>query len=282
MSCNRFQEELLVAYLFGEATEEEKAEVEEHLDSCEGCAAALAELRGTVSTMKAWKDEELPRKVVLLPGRKEAARPGFSAPVWLKGLGWAAAAALVALVITQGSIQYGKGSLMVSFGRDGRPEIASSTEEGRSTQTPTEVALSTSDSSSSTPRRTALPPARSGVEHAAGIRYASMEDLERAQRQNLAIVNQLLRASEKRRAEQWTQGMEYLLTTVNNQRRRDLSEIMMRIDAIGTGAMDGIQMTNFRLDELANTVGTSGAQGQGRPVRLTPEQIRRMQEREDD
>jgi len=253
MDCNRYEEDLLIAYLFEEASEEEKRAIEEHLGSCKQCTQTLAELRGTVSTLQAWEDEEMPRQVVLLPTRKEPARSRFTAPIWLRGLGWAAAAAVVALVISQGSLEYTDGSLTVSFGRSGEPEVMAGMEEGRSTKTPTEVALSASDSSSSTPKRTDLL-----RPNQAPYAYASLTDLDRAQEQSLSYVEQLFRASEERRAEEWRQSVEYLLTTVNEQRRRDMNELFMRIDAVGAGALGEIQMTNFRLDELASTVGPRG------------------------
>jgi hypothetical protein len=272
MDCNRYEEDLLIAYLFDEATDEEKRAIEKHLGSCEKCTHTLAELRGTVSTLQAWEDEELPRQVVLLPSRVAPARNPFRAPMWLRGLGWAAAAAVVALVISQGSLEYADGSLTVSFGRSGTPELMTGMEEGRSTKTPTEVALSASDSSSSTPQRTdLLPPNQSQYA------YASLSDLDRAQEQSFGYVEQLVRASEERRAEEWRQGIEYLLTSVNDQRRRDLSELLMRIDAVGAGALGEIQMTNFRLDELVSSVGPQGPQrGQ-----LTPQQVRQVQSDDD-
>ena len=272
MDCNRYEEDLLIAYLFDEATEEQRRTIEEHLGSCEKCRQTLAELKGTVSTLQAWKDEELPRQVVLLPSRKDPARSGFKAPMWLRGLGWAAAAAVAVLVISQGSIRYTEGSLTVSFGRSDEPEVMAGTEEGRSTKTPTEVALSTSDSSSSTPRRTDLLPPNQ-----AQFAYASLSDLDTAQQQSMSYVEQLVRASEQRRAEEWRQSIEYLLTSANEQRRRDLNEILMRIDAVGAGALGEIQMTNFGLDELANSVGPQGPQR----GRLTPEQVRQMQSDDD-
>lgn len=275
MECTRFEEELLVAYLFDEASPDEKKAVEEHLASCERCSRTLAELKGTVSTLKAWQDEELPRSVVLLPSRTEPSRGRSKTPLWLRGLGWAAAAAVLVLALTQGSIHYSDASLTVSFGAKGTSDLTAGLEDGRSTLTPTEVALSTSDSSSSTPNGTGL--LLPNQPYAA---YASMSDLENAQKQNMAYVEQLIRASERRRAEQWKQGIEYMLTSVDEQRRRDLNELMMRIDAVGAGAMGEIQMTNFRLDELASSVGPAGPGAP--PERLTPEQIKRMQQNEDE
>ncbi len=277
MDCNRFKEDLLVAYLFDEATDDERKTVEEHLASCEACAGAFKELGGTVSTMQAWKDEELPRKVVLLPNRKERAGGRFRAPLWLKGLGWAAAAAIAVLVLSQGSIKYSEGSLTVSFGRDEVRELTAGMEEGRSPKSPAEVVLSNPDSISSTPRRTGPLP-----QEPPEAAFASLSDLERAQRENMAYFEQLIRASDQRRSEQWRQGIDYLLTMVNDQRQRDLNEIMGRIEAVGAGAMGGLQMTNIRLDELASTVAPVGYQGRRSPSQLTPEQIRRVQQNEEE
>jgi predicted anti-sigma-YlaC factor YlaD len=276
MECTRFEEDLLVAYLFDEATPDERTAIEDHLASCERCARTLAELKGTVATMQAWEDEELPRSVVLLPPRVEPDRSRFKTPLWLRGLGWAAAAAVLVLALTQGSVRYRAGSLTVSFGGGGSQELTAGLEEGRSTRTPTEVALSTSDSSSSTPKGTGLlPPNQSNAA------YASVSDLERAQKENMSYVAELIKASEKRRAEQWRQGIDYLLSTVDEQRRRDLDDLMMRIDAVGAGALGEIQMTNIRLDELASSIGPAGTQD-GSRERLTPEQIKRIQQSEDE
>jgi hypothetical protein len=98
----------------------------------------------------------------------------------------------------------------------------------------------------------------------------------------MAYFQQLIRASDQRRSRQWLEGMEYLLTIVNDQRQRDLGEIMARIDAVGAGARDGLQMTNFRLEELAGTVAPVGYQGQGRNGQMTPEQMRRMQQNDEE
>jgi predicted anti-sigma-YlaC factor YlaD len=276
MECTRFEEDLLVAYLFDEATPDERRAIEEHLASCERCSRTLAELKGTVSTLQAWEDEELPRSVVLLPSRKEPERGRLKTPLWLRAIGWAAAAAVLVLVVTQGSVRYGDGSLTVSFGGGESNELTAGLEEGRSTRTPTEVALSTSDSSSSTPQGTGLLPPNQPY-----AAYASLSDLDRAQKESMSYVAELIKASESRRAEQWRQGIDYLLSTVDEQRRRDLNDLMMRIDAVGAGALGEIQMTNIRLDELASSIGPSGAQD-GRQERLTPDQIRRNQKSEDE
>jgi anti-sigma factor RsiW len=115
MDCNKIEEQYLIAYLFDEAGEEERRKVEEHLESCSKCNATLSELRGTVTTMHRWKDEDIPHRVVLMQESSAPGRRRLIAPLWLKGLGWAAAAAVLVLVVSQGSIQYGNGNLTVSF-----------------------------------------------------------------------------------------------------------------------------------------------------------------------
>jgi len=345
MDCNKIEEQYLIAYLFDEATEEERRTVETHLESCPKCRATLSGLRATVTTMHEWKDEDIPHRVVLMRESSAPGRKGFVAPLWLKGLGWAAAAAVLALVVSQGSVRYGDGNLTVSFGRGesqlarvgeepgfgpdvdrdriapageegydspreqtpgtapggekgrtapggfARPtppggdegyaaargeeqQLAQRLEGGPSTTSPTENMLPTSDSSSSTPQR--IGPASPTQ---AEIRYASMQDLERQRAQSLAFFQELMKASEEQRAEQWRQTIDYLLSAVNDQRQRDMNEIMMRIDAMGAGTLSELDMTNRRLDNLTQNVMASGRQP-ARQTGRTPEQARQDSEDE--
>jgi hypothetical protein len=292
MDCSKIEEQYLIAYLFDEASEEEQRTVEEHLKSCSKCSETLSELRSTVTTMHRWKDEEIPHRVVLMQESSAPARRRLTAPLWLRGLGWAAAAAVLVLVVSQGSIQYGDGNLTVSFGRGEGPQIASRTEgqvpisgeepqlvqrleEGRSTMAPTQSVLPTSDSSSSTPLRTG--PAS---QMQPDIRYASIQDLDKARAQSFAFIQELIRASEEQRAEQWRQSVDYLLSAVNEQRQRDMNELMLRIDTMGAGTLGEIDMTNRRLDQLAQNVMAAGWQ----PAQQTgqnPGQTRQRLEDED-
>ena len=293
MDCNKIEEQYLIAYLFDEAGEEDRRMVEEHLESCSKCKATLSELRGTVATMHQWKDEDIPHRVVLMQESSASSRRRFVAPLWLRGLGWAAAAAVAVLVISQGSIHYRDGSLTVSFGRIQEPQLAQRSEDqqlapsgeepqlaqrlegGRSTMAPTQSMLPTSDSSSSTPLRTG-PLSQTQPE----ITYASMQDLDRAKAQNFAFVQEVIRASEEQRAEQWRQSVEYLLSAVSDQRRRDMNELMLRIDAMGAGALGEIDMTNRRLDNLAQNVMATGWQP-AQQTSQTPEQVRQRPEDQD-
>jgi hypothetical protein len=50
-----------------------------------------------------------------------------------------------------------------------------------------------------------------------------------------------------------------------------MNQLMIAINAVGAGALDEIQMTNFRLDELASTVGPSDSgMRRATPVRQQP------------
>jgi hypothetical protein len=346
MDCNKIEEQYLIAYLFEEATEEERRTVEKHLESCPKCRATLSELRGTVTTMHEWKDEDIPHRVVLMRESSAPGRRRFVSPLWLRGLGWAAAAAVLVLVVSQGSVRYGDGNLTVSFGREesqlarveeepgvapegergriapagdegstapreqapgttpggekGRtapggfarptspgddegyaaargeePQLTQRLEGGPSTTSPTENMLPTSDSGSSTPQGTG-PASPTQAE----MRYASMQDLERARAQSFAFFQELMKASEEQRAEQWRQTIDYLLSAVNDQRQHDMNEIMMRIDAMGAGTLSELDMTNRRLDNLTQNVMASGRQPAEQTGR-TPEQARQDSEDEE-
>lgn len=273
MDCNKIEEQYLIAYLFEEADGEERRIVEEHLESCSKCTKTLAELRETVTTMHRWKDEDIPHRVVLMPGSSAPERRRFAVPLWLRGMGWAAAAAILVLVLSQGSVHYGDGALTVSFGRGEDsappargPEIAERLEGGQSTMAPTQGTLPTSDTSSSTPLRTGpLSPTQPG------IAYASMQDLEAARAQNLAYFQEMMKISDEQRAEQWRQTVGYFLGAVEDQRQRDMNELMLRIDAIGAGTLSEIDMTNRRLDQLAQNVMAEGWQP-AQQTRQTPGQ----------
>ena len=346
MDCNKIEEQYLIAYLFEEATEEERRTVEAHLESCPKCRATLSGLRATVTTMHEWKAEDVPHRVVLMRESSAPGRRRFVAPLWLRGLGWAAAAAVLVLVVSQGNVRYGDGNLTVSFGRGesqlaqvgeepvmapggekggiapagdqgptapreqaprrtprgekGRsapagiarptspggdqgyastrgeePQLAQRLEEGPSTTSPTESMLPTSDSSSSTPQRIG-PASPTQTE----IRYASMQDLERERAQSFAFFQELIKASEEQRAEQWRQTIDYVLSAVNDQRQRDMNEMMMRIDAMGAGTLSELDITNRRLDNLTQNVMASGPQPAQQTGR-TPEQARQRSEDQD-
>jgi hypothetical protein len=107
-----------------------------------------------------------------------------------------------------------------------------------------------------------------------------MQDLDRAKAQNFAFIQELIRASEEDRAQQWRQSVEYLLSAVTDQRQRDINELLLRIDAMGAGTLSELDMTNRRLDNLAQNVMATGWQP-AQQTGQTPEQARQKLEDQD-
>jgi len=240
MRCDEFMEDLLISYLFGELDRERRESVERHLASCSNCRRTAAELRATVGLLREWGDEEV-GDWASLPPVAPAARRRRGLVLFLKGLAWAAAAALVILALSRATVTFRHGELTISFAGGGRARTAAG-QGGLPGAAPTERARLTADSGSSTHPATA-----SSV---SGQRYASLRDLELAQRRSLDVVESMLRRSELRQARMWKRNVEYLLDYMERQRRRDLADLMMRIEQVGSGAYQGIQMANLRLKRL--------------------------------
>ncbi len=61
MTC-KDQKETLVAYIYHEMTDNEKAAFEKHLNSCKSCQKELSEFKNTMQSMAQWQDEPSPVK----------------------------------------------------------------------------------------------------------------------------------------------------------------------------------------------------------------------------
>lgn len=116
------KKELLVAYLYDEASKNERTELEQHLPACSACRAELQSFKGVRNDLSAWQIPVVPH-VSFVPPRSAVAvlRELFQlVPGWLKltsGLATAAAAALVAFALTGLSVSYGNNGFSASFGK---------------------------------------------------------------------------------------------------------------------------------------------------------------------
>ena len=63
MSCENFDWK---AYALGEATADERRAAEAHASACEACREELAQVRWTVDTMSALREEEIPRRIAFV------------------------------------------------------------------------------------------------------------------------------------------------------------------------------------------------------------------------
>jgi hypothetical protein len=90
--------ELLVSYLYGEATPEEITKVQSHVNECRACAGELESFERVRSTLQHWQLDELPiMRVAVDPPRRSFAavlKELFSISPW-----WAKAAAGLAMAL---------------------------------------------------------------------------------------------------------------------------------------------------------------------------------------
>jgi len=63
MNCEQYDWK---AYALGELTAKERREAEAHAPVCEGCKSELAQVRLTVDTLAALREEEVPRRIAFV------------------------------------------------------------------------------------------------------------------------------------------------------------------------------------------------------------------------
>jgi hypothetical protein len=105
--------EQLIAYVYGEATEEEGAAIARHLPGCAACAADEAGLRRVRTTLAAWRPPEVALGFRIVRGRE------VGTPWWRRGSLWAAAAALLlatAAVVAKVEVRVDRDGIVVRAG----------------------------------------------------------------------------------------------------------------------------------------------------------------------
>ncbi len=115
------KKDLLVAYLYAEASPAESKEFEQHQAVCTECRAELQAFQGVRQELSTWEMPFIPHIEIVTPRTAiDALRDFFRlAPGWFKitsGLTTAAAAALVVLAFTGTHISYGQNGVEVRFG----------------------------------------------------------------------------------------------------------------------------------------------------------------------
>jgi anti-sigma factor RsiW len=63
MNCEQYDWK---AYALGELTANERREAEAHAPACEGCRGELAQVRLTIDTLSALREEEVPRRIAFV------------------------------------------------------------------------------------------------------------------------------------------------------------------------------------------------------------------------
>jgi len=190
--------EALVSYLYNEATPEERALVEQHLNECVACKEELHSFERVRGMLQQWQIDDLP--VVRVVADQAGERSMLSVlkqlisvtPIWAKALG-AVAMALVVLAIIGTDVSIGSGG--VSFRAD----------------------LFRRDRSAQAPGASSVAPSSSG------------SDIEQVRTEVKGLVNHLIAESERRQRDEIKAQLVSLESQLQTMHSADLTKLSTRI-----------------------------------------------------
>ncbi|HMG35422.1 MAG TPA: zf-HC2 domain-containing protein [Blastocatellia bacterium] len=227
--------EALMSYLYGEATKDEAARVEKHLNACASCKAELEGFERVRDMLQQWQVDDLPIVRVSVDGPQ---RSFFSvvkelfavAPLWAKVTAVAALALLV-LAVTGTEVRVGSGgvSLRADLLRRQRPALQT---------------VSVSDTA----------------------------NLEQVRAEVKGLVNTLIAESEKQEKEELQRQLQALEAQLTTARSTELARLASRIQEhqvkIQTIERDidrreGADLTDILFGELAKPTANSSVAAGG-------------------
>ncbi len=221
MRCKDSQQ-LLVSWLYGELSDEERKQMEGHLSRCSHCRQAKEKIQQTKAMLEQWEVAEPSWKSVILPGREPRWRGWY---YWLFGgattLRRAAAVAMMVAVV--GLVVFSLLNLRVSYaGGD------------------FSIGLS-------------LVPPRSEVVRLGIDQEALQQEILMVQEDTLDLVNKLMLAYYQKHQEDLATALQRLSAQWQLLRRADLEYIGDGLDLIQQRTYQDLQRTN----QLLNLVLTS-------------------------
>jgi hypothetical protein len=229
----------LVAFLYGEASEREHAEIEAHLTGCATCAEEVDELRAVREDLAAWQPPDADLGFRIVREGVTASRRWWQVPAWAP---MAMAAGLLLALAASVQVEYGNGAIVI---RSGWATIGA--QAGNRASQPT----------SPGPSRTATQTASTAMSEAdVRAALASLESRLRAEMSNSRLasapaaptgaapidrgalvkhVEGLIDASERRQQNELAFRLAQAMQDVDTQRRSD----MVRIEN-GLGQIEGL------------------------------------------
>lgn len=216
MRCKDSQR-LLVSWLYGELSDEERKQMEGHLSRCSHCRQAKEKIQQAKAMLEQWEVAEPSWKSVILPGRAPRWRGWY---YWLFGgatpLRRAAAVAMMVAVV--GLVVFSLMNLRVSYARGDFS-----------------IGLS-------------LVPPRSEVVRLGVDREALQQEILRAHEATLVMVNQLMLNYRQVQQEDLAAALQRLSAQWQLLRRVDLEYIGDGFDLIQRQTYNDLQRTNQLLN----------------------------------
>lgn len=235
---NRFHcddKQRLIAFLYGEAGDRDRADVEAHLATCVACAEEVEELRAVRVDLNAWQPPDADLGFRIVRESETASRRWRQVPAWAP---LALAAGLVLAFAASVQVEYGNGAIIVRTGWatvGAQPNAAAA-----SPVVPATAATQPGATMSQAEVQAALASLESRLRaEMAGPRTASMPAAGvGAQFDRAGLVKQvesLIEASERRQQRELAFRLAQAMQDVDTQRRSD----MVRIEN-GLGQVEGL------------------------------------------
>jgi anti-sigma factor RsiW len=243
---NRFpcdDKQRLIAYLYGEVSDADRATFDAHLATCAACAAEVADLRAVRVDLAAWQppDAELGFRIVREP---EAAPPRR----WWQVPGWAPVALAAGLLLALAAsveVEYGNGAVVIRSGWMKPAPVTSAAGSRTLSPAPAPAAAPVSNTRAAATMseadvRAALASLESRlraematVRTAAPVPAPSEPGIDRAG--VVRHVENLIEASERRQQRELAFRLAQAMQDIDTQRRSDL----VRIEN-GLGQIEGL------------------------------------------
>lgn len=231
--------ERLIAFLYGEASDHERAQVEAHLAGCRSCADEVDDLRAVRVDLAAWQPPDADLGFRIVRETVTASRRWWQVPAWAP---LAMAAGLLLAFAASVQVEYGNGAIVVRTGwatiGDSTPTIASGASVAATAVVPSAeppgAAMSERDvraamASLESRLRAEMATARSASGPAAGGGGA----VDRAVL--VKQVESLIEASERRQQRELAFRLAQAMQDVDTQRRSDMARIEN-----GLGQIEGL------------------------------------------
>ena len=233
--------ERLVAFLYGEASDRERAEVQTHLGGCLACAEEVEELRAVRADLAAWQPPHANLGFRIVREPVTTGRRWWHVPTWAPV---AMAAGLLLALAASVQVEYGNGTIVVRTGwvtTGGEPASVARGAAGPARPPAQPASQSESGAMSEADVRAALAALESRLRaEMATVRTASapVSATSGAGLDRATLVTQvegLIEASERRQQRELALRLAQAMQDVDTQRRSD----MVRIEN-GFGQIEGL------------------------------------------